>query len=239
VAPFKEIIERLADRCGYIIIPKWRSESFPLATRLRQLFIHHRIETVIDVGANEGQYHDFLRDRVGFDGRIESFEPTPALVERLLEKARGDRDWKIHPVALGSSEDTLQFNLMQKTVLNSFRTPASGSSIFGNVMVGTTAVPVRMLDSVFGNHNGLERTYLKLDTQGFDLEVLKGAPRVVSRIPALQIEVSMMPLYEKVPNYREAIDAFAAHGFAVADMFLVLANEREVAMEFDCIMVRP
>lgn len=77
-ASFKGLIERAAAGCGYVMIPEWRRQSFPLATRLRQLFVHHRIETVIDVGANEGQYQDFLRTRVGFDGRIESFEPTPA-----------------------------------------------------------------------------------------------------------------------------------------------------------------
>jgi FkbM family methyltransferase len=238
-AHLKGLVERIADRCGYVIIPEWRVLTFPLATRLRQLFAHHGIETVIDVGANQGQYRDFLRDRVGFDGRIESFEPTPALVALLQEKARGDRDWRIHPFALGSSEGALQFNLMQKTVLNSFRQPASDSATFGNVILGTTTVPVRTLDSVFGDRYGLERTYLKLDTQGYDLEVLKGGSLVVSKVPALQTEVSMVPLYETTPNYRESIDAFAAYGFAVADMFLVVSDDQQVAMEFDCLMVRP
>jgi FkbM family methyltransferase len=239
-AHFRGLVERIAARRGYVVMPKWRLQSFPLATRLRQLFVHHRIETVIDVGANEGQYRDFLRNQVGFDGRIESFEPTPTLVARLHEKARADRDWKIHPVALGSSEGALQLNLMQETVLNSFHQPAPGSSAFeGYVILGTTTVPVRTLDSVFGDYIGLERTYLKLDTQGYDLEILKGAPFVVSKVPALQTEVSMVPLYETMPNYREALDAFAAYGFAVADMFLVATDNQEVALEFDCIMVRP
>ena len=96
-ARLRGLVERIAARHGYVIIPKWRLQSFPLAARLRQLFVHHRIEKVIDVGANEGQYRDFLRNQVGFDGRIESFEPTPALVARLHEKARGDRDWRFTP----------------------------------------------------------------------------------------------------------------------------------------------
>ena len=146
---------------------------------------------------------------------------------------------EIYPVALGSSEGALQLNLMQETVLNSFRKPVPGFSDFGSVVLGTTTVPVRTLDSVFGDDVGLERTYLKLDSQGYGLEILKGGPLVVSKVPALQTEVSMVPLYETMPNYREAIDAFAAYGFAVADMFLVVADNQEVALEFDCIMVRP
>ncbi len=235
---FRGLIERFAAQCGYVIIPQWRVQSFPLAARLRQLFARHAIETVIDVGANQGQYRDFLRNQVGFTGRIESFEPTPELVARLHEKARGDRDWTIHPIALGGAEGELQLNLMQETVLNSFRQPTQVSSGFGGVILGTTMVPVRTLDSVFGDRVGLERTYLKLDTQGYDLEVLKGGPLVVAKIPALQTEVSMVPLYETMPDYGETVDAFVVRGFAVADMFLVVANRHDVALEFDCVMVR-
>jgi FkbM family methyltransferase len=237
-SPFKGLIERIASRCGYIITPKWRLELLPIASRLRQVFEAYQVETVIDVGANEGQYRDFLRHHVGFDGRIESFEPTPELVTRLREKAAGDRDWTIHSFALGSHEGTMELNLMRATVLNSFRRPASDPATFGNVVVGTVPVPIRTLDSVFADQGKLGQTYLKLDTQGYDLEVLRGGHRVVSQVSALQTEVSFVPLYEAMPEYQQAIAAFSECGFAVADMFLVASDAQGVAFEFDCIMVR-
>jgi len=238
--PLKALLTRVAARAGYAVIPKWRVPTFPLASRLRQIFTEYRIERVIDAGANEGQYRDFLRTEVGFDGQIESFEPTPSLAARLQDRARGDRDWTIHPVALGSAEGNLQLNLMKESVLNSFRHPVADGSLSGNIILDTVAVPVKTLDSLFAGDGGLVKTYLKLDSQGYDLEILKGAQLVASKIPALQTEVSMAPLYDGIPNYQESIDAFSAHGFKVVDMFLVATHaEKKYALEFDCIMIRP
>ena len=173
-ASIKGLIGRIAARWGYVMVPKWRFELLPLAMRLRQIFEHYRVETVIDVGANEGQYRDFLRHHVGFDGRIESFEPTPDLATRLRKKAASDRDWTIHSFALGSHEGTMELNLMRAPALNSFRPPALDPVLEGNVVVGTVSVPMRTLDSVFADRGKLGQTYLKLDTQGYDLEVLRG-----------------------------------------------------------------
>ena len=90
----------------------------------------------------------------------------------------------------------------------------------------------------FPDLEALRTTYLKLDTQGFDLEVLRGGPRAASVIPALQSEVSFEPIYENMPDYLEAIAEFGRHGFAVSDMFLVNPEQGGIAIEFDCVMVR-
>jgi hypothetical protein len=94
------------------------------------------------------------------------------------------------------------------------------------------------LDAEFPDEESLRTTFLKLDTQGFDLEVLRGAPVSVGIIPALQSEVSFEPIYENMPAYHEAMAEFGRHGFAVANMFLVIQNECGIAAEFDCVMVR-
>jgi hypothetical protein len=62
-----------------------------LASPLQELFAQLRIDTVIDVGANLGQYYEFLRDRIGFTGRIVSFEPHPDLAAQLKKRARADK----------------------------------------------------------------------------------------------------------------------------------------------------
>jgi hypothetical protein len=108
-----------------------------------------------------------------------------------------------------------------------------------NKVVGTAVVPVSTLDAEFdGKGTNLHRVYLKLDTQGFDLEVLRGGKRAISAIPALQTELSFRPFYNNMPDYKTAISAFESYGFAVADMFLVCIDDTRRAMEFDCIMVR-
>lgn len=237
---FKHIISDISESLGYAIIPNWRREHLPLADRLRTIFAKRKITTVIDVGANRGQYRDFLRQEVGFAGRIESFEPIPELAEELKRRATGDAQWIVHARALGAQQGELSLNVMQSTTFSSFRQPiaaGSPSQRVANTVSRQVTVPVSTLDSEFAGRD-LSHSYLKLDTQGFDLEVLRGAERGISLIPALQTEVSFFPFYSNMPTYIEALAAFQQRGFAVADFFLVSTDESGRAMEFDCVMVR-
>jgi FkbM family methyltransferase len=239
----KKTILRLAEKLGYTIVRTQRLQNLAMASRLHGIFAKYKIETVIDVGANEGQYRDFLRMEVGFEGTIESFEPLPELAARLKQRAaREDPEWLIHASALGAQAGTREMNIMAGSVFSSFRAPiqvASDTQRAMNTVVGTAVVPVTTLDVEFGNRRAdLHHTYLKLDTQGFDLEVLRGGKQVVADLPALQTEVSFCPFYENVPDYKRAIAEFENHGFVVADFFLVCTDGTHRAMEFDCVMIQ-
>ena len=129
-------------------------------------------------------------------------------------------------------------NVMAASVFSSFLQPISGGTYAaGNTVSRVEVVPVSTLDIEFPNLEALRTTYLKLDTQGFDLEVLRGGRVAAGIIPALQSEVSFKPEYN-MPDYVEAMAEFGRCGFAVADMFLVNAEEADIAVEFDCVMVR-
>ena len=211
----------------------------PLAKRLRQIFVELQIETVIDVGANEGQYRNFLRSEVGFAGKIESFEPLPRLAEQLRLKAITDPHWSVHARALGAAPGELTLNVMSSTDFSSFLNPLhrQNDDPHYNEVIGSVVVPVSTIDAEFGGRPDLARTYLKLDTQGYDLEVLRGAERIIRTIPALQTEVSFIPIYGGMPDYKEALSTLERHGFQVADFFLVSKDQANRAIEFDCIMV--
>jgi FkbM family methyltransferase len=211
-----------------------------MATRLREIFSGYGIQTVIDVGANEGQYRDFLRQHVGFEGRIVSFEPIPALAEKLKQRAaREDPNWVIHACALGAETGTLPLNIMSSSTFSSFLSPSSTGAAQDakNSIVATIDVPISTLDHELSDADP-RHAYLKLDTQGFDLEVLRGGQRLISALPALQTEVSFRALYSNMPDYKTAISSFEAYGFSVADLFLVATDGTHRAVEFDCIMVR-
>src|SRR5262245_24145172 len=81
--------------CGYEITPSWRLESRPLVVHLRALFRRYSVDCVFDVGANLGQYHDLIRDEVGFAGPIVSFEPVTYYAARLKTLATGDKRWSV------------------------------------------------------------------------------------------------------------------------------------------------
>ncbi len=223
------------------VLPEKRVPELALALKLRRLFAAYQINTVIDVGANRGQYRDFLRYRVGFKGKIESFEPLPDLAQGLLTKAKDDNQWSIHPCALGARVGKADINVMQETMFSSFLTPRPvGNTRLDNknTVVNMISVPVRPLDEVFEGKGDFQKTYLKLDTQGFDLEVLEGGVRTIASVRALQTELSFKPFYEDMPHYSESLKMFEKHGFSVCDLFLVTADGAQHAMEFDCILTR-
>jgi FkbM family methyltransferase len=237
----KQLIARTAEHLGYSIVPKWRCAGLAMANRLRDIFAHFGIDRVIDIGANQGQFGDFLRLEVGFKGEIESFEPVPELADKLKAHAASDPLWSVHACAMGRKPGKMPINVMVGSCYSSFRNPlpiAIPAHDLRNTVARTVTVPLTTLDAEFARMHDLRRTYLKLDTQGFDLEVLAGGHRTISGIPALQTEISFAALYEGTPDYKESIAAFEQHGFAVADMFLVATDGKHRAMEFDCVMVR-
>ncbi|MCG8613062.1 MAG: hypothetical protein MI864_21340, partial [Pseudomonadales bacterium] len=91
----KRCIELLADKLGLCVIAKWRLDSLLLENRLRRILFEYEIDCVLDVGANVGQYRDFLRNRVGYQGPIISFEPDPENVARLKQLSAKDPKWII------------------------------------------------------------------------------------------------------------------------------------------------
>ncbi len=207
------------------------------------LFKELEINVVIDVGARHGEYGVWLR-RNGYDGWIFSFEPVGESFAALSRRSANDERWVVHPVALGREAKQADINVAEGTVLSSFLTPnAYAFETFGSgsKITATESVRINTLDEVFeGLLDGVEvpRVYLKLDTQGWDLEVLQGANRCLPRICALQTEISAQPLYEGMPTMSESLAYLDAIGFEVSAMFAIIHDQKLRAVEFDCVAVR-
>jgi FkbM family methyltransferase len=238
----KNVVETVAGMVGLDVVPKWRMPTLPMARKLSELFARLSISSVIDVGANEGQYRNFLRGEVGFTGQIYSFEPDPELSSALIERAKShDPRWKVFPYALGPEAGTRLFNRMDDSLFNSFHEPNPEQPVHVrtlNKVVSTFPVEIRTLDEMAPEFGDLGRAYVKIDTQGFDLEVLKGGRNVIRAALALQTEVSLRPVYTGSPSFSESVSAFQAEGFAIADLFIVSSDGHMRAVEFDCVMVR-
>lgn len=235
------VASSLADKLGYMVLPKWRLDDYPLERHLRRLFQVLRIDTVLDVGANAGQYGKFLRHRVGFGGHIHSFEPLEGPAEALRANAKGDGRWHVHQCALGMADGTLTINVTNRDTFSSFLRPSvqPGSRFAASSTVTRTeAVPVRSLDSLW---NGLGRNpttcYLKVDTQGYDLRVLGGGLGLLQHLPALQFEWAIQPIYEGTASYLDALKQLNDWGFTLSGLFPVSMHDNMAAIEFDCVMV--
>ena len=107
--------------------------------------------------------------------------------------------------------------------------------------VADEEVEIRRLDEVLREATGdpaPERIFLKLDTQGFDLEVFAGAAGVLDKIVGLQSELSLRPIYEGMPTYLEALQAFQATGFAMTGIYPVTRDPEWRIVECDAVMIR-
>lgn len=231
----------LVSRLGYEVIPHWRIFRAGLTAHLRDLFCRYGIDTVLDVGANEGQYGDFLRNEVGYAGRILSFEPLRTCFEKLDERARKDSRWDVFNVALGSSNGPLNINVSSSSDFSSFlQTDTSQTTAFKsmNRTVRTELVQVTTLDAFLAEERIRQgTTYLKLDTQGYDLEVIRGGRGSIHTLPALQTEASVIPIYSGMPPWRETIDTLEAKGFEISGFFPVSNDSRLRLVEFDAVFV--
>jgi FkbM family methyltransferase len=241
----KHRIGEFAHRLGYTVIPNWQMDTFRSAEFLRRFFDYLNIDCVIDVGANAGQYHKFLVEEVGFEGLVASFEPIPALAAKLQGEASGNPKWLVDGCALGREPGSMTFNVMANTEFSSFLAPLSDkTAAFGgaNTVTQTVSVEVKTLDQVvpkLRRERGVKNIYLKLDTQGFDLEVLKGAAASLETISGLQSEMSVRPIYAGMPRYGEVIAYLEERGFVMSGLFPNNAGHFPLLIEFDCYMFRP
>lgn len=200
------------------------------------------VNCVLDVGANAGQYARRLR-RSGYTGRIVSFEPTADAFERLSRAAEDDPGWRVHHLGLGR-EDTVASIHTDWNTMNSLLPPSDyGRGRYQRFNRSRTEeIRVRRLDGVLDEAlDGIDepRPFLKMDTQGYDLEVFAGAGDRIAEFVGLQSEVAVLRLYEGSPTMSEAVAAYESSGFEITGMYPVT---REAAtgrvVEFDCVMVR-
>ncbi|MDB5799781.1 MAG: methyltransferase FkbM family protein [Rhodocyclales bacterium] len=240
----KQIVAQLAQQFGYEIVPAWRMRGLSFARHLIALFDQYRVEAVIDVGANAGQYHDFLRTEVGFSGPVLSYEPQPDCFRKLSDRAGADGAWQIRNLALGIEAGELSLNIMQESQFSSFLAPdhATVGDFSGmNCVREVVKVPVVRLDDELSTATtpalATKRLYLKLDTQGFDLTVLRGATQTLSRVVALQTELSMKPVYQGMPGYRQMIEELEGMGFELSSMFPVSHDEDMGLIEADGVFI--
>lgn len=239
----KDCVLKASRSFGYDIVPLREMKERDFALHLGQLLEHLKVDCVLDVGANIGQYHDFLRDKVLYHGPIVSFEPVSGQVARLRERARGDRDWHIESYALGASEGTLPIKVMVSDQFSSFLEP-DNSRVRDYDGLNEThhieTVAVHTLDAVLPKLRHLlkfDRPYLKLDTQGFDLEVLQGSRNSLGDVRGLQTEASVIGIYKNMPSYIDTIRYLDQLGFDVTGFYPVSRDRSLRLIEFDCVMV--
>lgn len=239
--PFVYTARNALRKAGVEVLPASIDSSL-LAMHLDRLFATLNVSCVLDVGARVGEYGLWLR-RNGYRGDIISFEPIAANFQELERAAARDPNWHCLNYALGAEDTVSLINVSRHSEYSSFRqiTPAARER-FGEETYAdrTEKVEIRRLDSVLDTLTTklTDRHYLKMDTQGCDLEVLKGAQGALSHVIALQTEVSVQPIYEGMPVIQDSLAAITGYGFTASGFFPVHLDSRMAAIEFDLVAVR-
>ncbi len=190
---------------------------------------------MLDVGANDGPYGAALR-AVGYQGRIVSFEPQSEAFARLSERSRSDDLWECRRVALGSAPGNATLNVAANSSSSSLLAIVGRHLVSApeSRTVGRESVQVETVDD---NATSLlasgERLMLKLDVQGYELEVLRGAETTLPRVDLLEVELSLSPLYDGAPLLPAVLEHVVSCGFDLLGLEPVFLAADGVVLQVD------
>lgn len=182
-------VKRFFYRFGFDIIRIGeKNDRSSVRSRLIELF---NISLVIDVGANKGQYIQSIRSK-GYKGSVISFEPGNLAFLQLKECSKLDASWKIFNNALGSKNESSKIYVAKHSMMSSLLPSNASAQIhFLEETVSEQNIEVRTLDSFLNDQiiNSTSNIWLKIDTEGYELEVLKGAEKLLENVKVIDIEV--------------------------------------------------
>lgn len=210
------------------------------ATRLVHSLRSRGIETVLDIGANVGQYGSLTRS-AGFDGTIISCEPLSGAFAQLERRARRDPAWTTLNVAVGSAPGTATINVSENSFSSSIRdmTSAHLDTAPASRFIATEEVQVTTVADLVQDHAlDPSRTLLKIDTQGFEDQVLRGAGDLIGRVAAIQLELSFVELYEGQSLFDDLVAAMAADGYRIHQLDPGISDRDGRLLQVDGLFVR-
>jgi FkbM family methyltransferase len=236
----KNALMNLIRRFGLEVRRYHPNNSEHSATHL--LLRHLHVDLVLDVGANEGQYAESLVQG-GYRGQVLSFEPLSRAHASLTARAARYARWAVHPrVAVGDRPGVATIHVAGNSVSSSLL-PTLNAHLAAapeSAPVGEEAVDVVRLDDAAGPYlDSARAALLKVDTQGFEWQVLDGAPRVLQAAVAVQLELSLVQLYENQKLWLEYLHRLSALHFDLYFAYPAFTDARTgQTLQWDAMFVR-
>jgi FkbM family methyltransferase len=189
------------------------------------------INTIIDVGANEGQFVIKLISN-GFIGNVISFEPLSSAHNKLLKMKKkfiNKVNWVVeNRVAIGSKDIDSIINISSNSESSSILKilPSHTNLKPNSVTIGNEFVEIRKLDNYMNLITQYRKSYLlKIDTQGYEMEVLKGSSKILDIIDSLLIEVSLIELYEGQELFIDILEFLKKKNFKIWSLDRVMGDK--------------
>lgn len=220
----KDLIKAGMRHTPYRITRNWGANRFQAIEEaliaLRKRGFEPRV--IIDGGANDGSFARKL-SKIFKTARFELFEPQPACHDALSDLAQLPR-FNFHPVALGAATGSLSLRIDPGRITGGAHVTPSQP---GNSDSSVINISVCSLDSMFSDRIRKEdRTLMKLDLQGWELEALKGAERALEGVEVVLTEVSFFAqAYE--PPIEKLVRFLDEKGFSLYDIAAIAARRRD------------
>jgi len=225
----KHLVRQVFHKMGLDIHRYVAPAPLPLS-QIISSFRKFEIDLVLDVGANIGQFASEIRES-GYAGKIISFEPLSSAHSSLLQASTGDPKWDVYPrCALGDHDGEVEINIAGNSysssllpMMESHRSAAPDSEYQGK-----ESAPIKTLDSVAEEYLKNSRApFLKIDTQGFEWQVLDGARTTLPQIKGVLLELSLVPLYEGQHLWMDLLKRLEGEGFELWTFEPVFSDPRD------------
>jgi FkbM family methyltransferase len=214
----KERVRSLLHRAGLDLVRSL--DDGHLLKQAVRVMDERRVGVVFDVGANSGQWARTIR-ALGYRGQICSFEPVKEAFRALDAETRRDDRWTAINCAVGEDAGEAVIHVSQNSQSSSIlgMLPEHREADPHSRFVRDERVRVATLGSAMSEHQGGSGPFfVKVDVQGYGSQVLNGAGPALSRVVAMQMELSLVPLYEGEPLIEEVIASLRSLGFVPASL---------------------
>ncbi|MDB3916499.1 FkbM family methyltransferase [Alphaproteobacteria bacterium] len=236
----KQMIKKSINRFGYDLVPfTYRTHALP---RQKKIMESYNIDLVLDVGANIGNYGHKLLTKMGFKGTIISFEPMKKEFNILSDRCSSYYNWSAENIAFGDFNGTSSINISANSVSSSLLEilPDHTDSAPLSKFIEVEEIRVVRLDK-FLTEKKIQSSniLLKLDVQGFEMEVINGAQKYFKNIKMLHIELSLDELYKKGAMFEDIYSLLRTSGFKLVGVepgFSRVTNGE--LLQFDGLFVR-
>jgi len=198
---------------------------------------------IFDVGAHRGETAVVFSNSFPAS-QIHSFEPSPETFTALQSHVSRLKNVQPVNIALGSSAGVSTLNINKSTATNSLLTRARvEDDTLAELMepVAAATVTVRTLDEYCTGAGVDVIDVLKMDVQGFEIEVLSGGRKLLSdaRIPLVYCEVSFKPLYKNQPLFEGVYGELVQSGFELIDLYGHVRSQSGSIQWCDALFVHP
>jgi FkbM family methyltransferase len=203
---------------------------------------HNKIDLILDIGANTGQFSGMIF-KLGYKGKIVSFEPLSSAYEILKKKSERFSNWTVaEQCAIGEEDGKIEINISKNSISSSVlkilteHVSAAPNSEF----IGSEKVKIYKLDTIAEKYSGDAKSiFVKIDTQGFEEKILNGSSEFIKKVKGLLIETSLVPLYEGQALFPQIYDRITKQGFELTGVQPAFINkETGRVLQIDAIFFR-